>query len=293
MAERVRRFRVVNVEGCHGCGVKVGDVSTLVRTEHRTYGATQYSLVSLGHWRGNEYDGTHAFFDWQLEELPAFAVGDAVRVKAGSPVYRCDGYEKPPDWAFGHKMRYDGPSRIKAGYTAVFVHNAPGGETFCSDDYLEPWNDAEEWDGKAWVAKKPVESKTGLTFWEAVEHLRKHGGSCVHFPYSSLEIEWSEGHLRLSGDKQKVPVNTQFLDSEWRVAPKPAKQYSFFDAYAMMKQGKWMQMVSSDAKRVDIATFQNGKWLSKTGGMLWEHDTATFRSDQIDSGKWIEYTEPK
>lgn len=65
-------------------------------------------------------------------------VGDAVRVKAGTPPYAdredCSGIGCPNESQFGHKMIYTNGLNILA-------------------EHLEPWNDDEEWDGKKWVTK--------------------------------------------------------------------------------------------------------------------------------------------
>lgn len=64
-------------------------------------------------------------------------VGDAVRVKAGTPPYAdredCSGIGCPSVSQFGRKLIYTNGLNILT-------------------EYLEPWIDAESWDGEKWVA---------------------------------------------------------------------------------------------------------------------------------------------
>jgi len=70
--------------------------------------------------------------------------GDAVRVKAGTPVYAdredCSGVGCPNDRQFGKKLIFDSGLNILM-------------------EYLEPWKDDEIWDGSNWVKKKEAEKE--------------------------------------------------------------------------------------------------------------------------------------
>jgi len=78
-----------------------------------------------------------------------FAKGDMVRVKAGSPRYCSPGSTMGPyetDYGKGfvvHGVR---------GYNNV-VCCMLSGTNAINAEYLEPWNDNEEWNGYQWVAK--------------------------------------------------------------------------------------------------------------------------------------------
>lgn len=75
--------------------------------------------------------------EWNMCDEWKPRVGDAVRVKAGTPPYAdredCSGIGCPSESQFGRKLIYDNSNILT--------------------EYLEPWNDKEEWDGKKWVAK--------------------------------------------------------------------------------------------------------------------------------------------
>lgn len=79
-----------------------------------------------------------------------FKIGDAVRVKAGSPKYSADTLDifRPYHDSFGHKY--------VVSYVGVFncvpccvLHGEPAIDV----KYLEPWNDSEEWNGDMWILK--------------------------------------------------------------------------------------------------------------------------------------------
>lgn len=131
-----------------------------------------------------------------------FKVGDAVRVKAGSPVYRFQGDNK--EW----------PSAILFG--CKFKHI---GNMSVSDAYLEPWNDAEEWDGSKWVPKKPVDS----SHKPAIVCLREDGVlnlGCV-FDYSSTNDAFASAEEMAKANPGKEYVVLQEKGSK-RVEPKPS-----------------------------------------------------------------------
>ena len=94
-----------------------------------------------------------------------FRVGDAVRVKAGCPVYLSEPEPSrigPYGRSFGKKLvitedRTEACHANDGGYWYL-VHEDGSREAGISGCYLEPWNDAEEWDGSKWVAKKLVDS---------------------------------------------------------------------------------------------------------------------------------------
>ncbi len=80
-----------------------------------------------------------------------FKIGDAVRVKAGSP-----------KWEPTHLSRCGYPKKISFG-NRLLINKAideDNGSCVKTDyiyaSYLEPWNDSEEWDGEKWVAVKAL-----------------------------------------------------------------------------------------------------------------------------------------
>jgi hypothetical protein len=88
---------------------------------------------------------------------PKFKVGDAVRVKAGSPVHPDKtghpGWRSSPyQAAFGRKLVVRGCDTDRNGLCVRVEYD--GDVEGMDVRYLEPWNDAEEWNGEKWVAKK-------------------------------------------------------------------------------------------------------------------------------------------
>lgn len=83
--------------------------------------------------------------------MSKFKIGDAVRVKAGSPSVL---------WRLGRKEIPKEQMHIVEGYFSdkygERVHLV-GGDYVAEAQYLEPWNDSEEWDGEKWVAVKPAD----------------------------------------------------------------------------------------------------------------------------------------
>lgn len=145
MAEQVRRFRVKE----NGrWDVQAGDVGEYA---NNGVGAGCYWLKNAK-WSG---DGVWHFEPHEIEELPTFAVGDAVRVKAG-----------------GECSPYVGKKLIITKVTTDFVYFGAGGWL---PGRFEPWNDAEEWDGTAWVAKKVVCPMSDSTSKPAIVCLREDG----------------------------------------------------------------------------------------------------------------------
>lgn len=94
-----------------------------------------------------------------------FKVGDAVRVKAGSPVWYRDepifsNDKGPVGSAIGKKLVIK-----QCGIPLIVL--SPNAETsYVAEKYLEPWNDSEEWDGEKWVPKKLADEITinGVTY---------------------------------------------------------------------------------------------------------------------------------
>lgn len=82
-----------------------------------------------------------------------FKVGDAVRVKAGSPVWKC-GFELTARYPL--KSWFGGLQKISASPANSDPTQVCIGATKVDPIYLEPWNDAEEWNGTAWVKKSNV-----------------------------------------------------------------------------------------------------------------------------------------
>lgn len=97
-------------------------------------------------------------------EKPKFKVGDAVRVKAKAVHAR--GYCFPPVYQIGKKMVIDADQDISVAIK--------GDVLWVAKEYLEPWNDSEEWDGSKWVAKKPAPCDT-LQFKPAIVINRTNG----------------------------------------------------------------------------------------------------------------------
>lgn len=88
--------------------------------------------------------------------MPRFKVGDAVRVKAGVPERKA--CESTP-WGLPY-LGFTGIRLTIKGYredgnsTLAEVRRNEMAFDLCHEAHLEPWNDAEEWNGAAWVKKQ-------------------------------------------------------------------------------------------------------------------------------------------
>lgn len=100
-------------------------------------------------------EGYASFCESSLEPAPRFAVGDAVRVKAGSPVWKC-GFELTARYPL--KSWFGGLQKISASPANSDPTQVCIGATKVDPIYLEPWNDAEEWNGTAWVKKEAAKA---------------------------------------------------------------------------------------------------------------------------------------
>jgi len=99
-----------------------------------------------------------------------FKVGDAVRVKAGSP-----------QSLWQHFDHSDLPGKklvvchayldVSDKRVHVISDNDPKTERVANIWHLEPWNDSEEWDGEKWVPKKLADEITinGVTYVRKAE----------------------------------------------------------------------------------------------------------------------------
>lgn len=64
-----RMFRVTSIQGCELCGLRVGDVSELVREGH-IFGIEVVYLKALPHWTSNNTeDGCHAIRRSRVEDI--------------------------------------------------------------------------------------------------------------------------------------------------------------------------------------------------------------------------------
>lgn len=78
-----------------------------------------------------------------------FAKGDMVRVKAGSPRYCSPGSTMGPyETDYGKGFVVQGDRRYNDVVCCIL-----SGTNAINAEYLEPWNDNEEWDGTKWVVK--------------------------------------------------------------------------------------------------------------------------------------------
>lgn len=216
MAERVRRFRVKNAFPV--CNVDVGDIG-----EYGGKSDAGLMLFSNPKWRSGRPDGCVAMYHYDVEELPAFKVGDAVRVKADAPraaeAGKCAAYGH----SFGNKLTI---LRVRdGGLQGHWVFSNSTGTDYCHEDHLEPWNDAEEWNGTAWVAKKP-EPKfkkgdrvkiVGLSIADVGKEIIGKTATiirrCANYPDA-----WD---IDVDGTHRTFPESSLMLVSEWTVKPEP------------------------------------------------------------------------
>lgn len=197
MAERVRRFRVKE----NGrWDVQAGDVGEYANNGVR---AGCYWLKNAK-WSG---DGVWHFEPHEIEELPTFAVGDAVRVKAG-------------DW-----------QRVPTVGVKLILQKIDGGLArlegcLCADvENLEPWNDAEEWNGTAWVAKKPECPR--INAWEAMvkTFFTAESPKPDSVPKPAIVCLREDGKIRYGTITPFGSTNEAFRKAEEWVALYPGKEY--------------------------------------------------------------------
>lgn len=119
-----------------------------------------------------------------------------------------------------------------------------------------------------------------MKFFEAVEIARKTGKKIKHVN-SVDEARWINDRLVWQcGDT--VLVYSHNLDADWQVIEPPPKQYTFAEAYEMMKEGKWMKVVGGVDCRTHI-----GCWLIKQVGCLVTYKFDRIPIQEIES-KWEE-----
>ncbi len=90
-----------------------------------------------------------------------------------------------------------------------------------------------------------------MKFWEAVEIARTTGKE-IRCLATRQVAEWSYEQNRLGWNYGSggglVFVKSDIIDSEWEVIEPPLPEYSFAEAFAMMKQEKWMKALSTGAE---------------------------------------------
>lgn len=85
-------------------------------------------------------------------------VGDLVRVKADTTPYemaRCGYTGEPYSYMFGVPLKVTKITPTDIGDVSIRNESSRKGDTAHSG-YLEPWNDAEHWNGTAWVPNDPT-----------------------------------------------------------------------------------------------------------------------------------------
>lgn len=102
-----------------------------------------------------------------------------------------------------------------------------------------------------------------MKFFEAVEIARKTGKKIKHVN-SVDEARWINDRLVWQcGDT--VLVYSHNLDADWQVIEPPPKQYTFAEAYEMMKAGKWMK----------VSCISQAYRYHNSAGWVWCKDIAT------------------
>lgn len=124
-----------------------------------------------------------------------------------------------------------------------------------------------------------------MRFWEAIEEARK--GKKIVRNGEIQQVGWSALGLRWLYNNDPVSLCPYNVESEWSVVEDPPKLYSFHEAYAMMKAGKWMRTTTNSMlyKRDhhDNWWFKNG--LRERPEMI--HSIAIFSPEHVDS-QWQE-----
>lgn len=152
-----RQYRLVTNGGYDF--TKEGQIADLVEVE-----ATGLVILRHDSWpmhpRG---DRAWRFWPSEVEEVaaPKFKVGDAVRVKAGSPADHDGGIGTmwPFPTSHGKKLEVIHPYDARGETNWGVSHEGSHCDTI-SPRYLEPWSDAETWceTTKRWVAKPAATS---------------------------------------------------------------------------------------------------------------------------------------
>lgn len=115
--------------------------------------------------------------------MTRFKVGDEVRVKAGVAKFIDKQYRglAPFTASFGVKLEIRRPMEDYDGIANWMLSDGTKDRDQVTENYLEPWNPAEEWDGEKWVPKKAVFTKgdsvkiVGPSFRGRTESIGKEG----------------------------------------------------------------------------------------------------------------------
>ena len=124
-----------------------------------------------------------------------------------------------------------------------------------------------------------------MKFFEAVEIARKtgkaikNGNEVASWKYSTDALHWESTGAFVLIDGVKI-------DADWQVI-EPPPEYSFAEAFAMMKQGKWMKPNGSMDCRTQADGQPHGKWLVRQVGCLAAYQFDCFPVAFIES-KWTE-----
>ncbi len=123
-----------------------------------------------------------------------------------------------------------------------------------------------------------------MKFWEAVEVARRMGVKVLCVSTKQVALWKYEEFIWEKGDR--IALVPGHLDADWRVI-EPPPEYSFAEAYQMMKQGKWMKPNGSMDCRTQADGQPHGKWLVRQVGCLATYQFDCFPVAFIES-KWTE-----
>lgn len=128
-----------------------------------------------------------------------------------------------------------------------------------------------------------------MKFWEAVEAARKTGcmikvkaaglqsAGCTAIWNDTLGLVWKI-------DGQRVPILDIYLDANCEIVPVPPKEYSFAEAYKMMKAGKWMKRADNQQNFGNRSV--GGMWYC-SGSPIIGVSGLSFTSSDYEA-RWIE-----
>lgn len=124
-----------------------------------------------------------------------------------------------------------------------------------------------------------------MKFFEAVEIARKTGKTIKR---NGVDIaKWDSSKLIWESTKDYVLLFDHNLDADWQVIEPPPKQYTFAEAYEMMKDGKWMRMVSGINQAFRYHNSVGWVWCKDIATNSMGLGFVTFSPDMIDA-KWEE-----
>lgn len=115
-----------------------------------------------------------------------------------------------------------------------------------------------------------------MKMFEAIEVARKTGKKIKRGKDHAV---WFDDKLIWEGIRTCVMISNVNLDADWEVVEPPPKEYSFAEAFQLMKQGKRMMPSGGGFAYY----FDGADW--KVDGNVFK--TPTFYPSDIDS-KWIE-----